>query len=86
MFLLELPHQGDSHEYTQYTICNINKENKKKRKKKQITLNYSESADMRLFPGDSRTIRNSPVKRAISVRATEGLLYVLTKFRGGRVE
>ena len=31
MFLLELPHRGDSNEYTQYKIFN---------RKKKITLNY----------------------------------------------
>ena len=35
MFSLELPHRGDSNEYTQYTIFNI---------KMKITLNYSKSA------------------------------------------
>ena len=34
MFSLESPHQGDSNEYTQYTIFNI---------KKKITLNYPKS-------------------------------------------
>ena len=38
MFSLELPHRGDSNEYTQYTIFNI---------KKEITLNYPKSANMR---------------------------------------
>ena len=27
LFSLESPHQGDSNEYTQYTICNIKKYN-----------------------------------------------------------
>ena len=27
MFLLESPHRGDSNEYTQYTIFNMNKKN-----------------------------------------------------------
>ena len=35
VFSLESPHQGDSNEYTQYTIFNI---------KKKITLNYPNSA------------------------------------------
>ena len=35
MFSLEIPHKGDSNEYTQYTIFNI---------KKKITLNYPKSA------------------------------------------
>ena len=30
MFPLELPHQGDSNEYKQYTIFNIEKENRPK--------------------------------------------------------
>ena len=37
VFSLESPHQGDSNEYTQYTIFNI---------KKKITLNYPKSAAM----------------------------------------
>ena len=35
VFLLASPHRGDSNEYTQYTIFNINL---------KITLNYSKSA------------------------------------------
>ena len=38
MFSVELPHRGDSNEYTQYTIYNI---------KKKINLNYPKSAAMR---------------------------------------
>ena len=37
MFLLESPHQGDSNEYTQYTIFNI---------KTKTTLNYPKSVAM----------------------------------------
>ena len=40
MYSLESPHRGDSNEYTQYTIFNINKKN---------TLNYPKSAAMRFF-------------------------------------
>ena len=40
MFSLESPHRGDSNEYTQYTIYNMNKKN---------TLNYPKSAAMDLF-------------------------------------
>ena len=40
MCSLESPHQGNSHEHTQYTIFNI---------KKKLTLNYSKSAAMRFF-------------------------------------
>ena len=41
MFSLESPHRGDSNEYTQYTIFNMNKKN---------TLNYPKSAAMGFFP------------------------------------
>ena len=40
---LELPHWGDSNEYTQYTIFNI---------KKKTTFNYSKSAAIEFFPMD----------------------------------
>ena len=40
MFSLESPHGGDSNEYTQYTIFNMNKKN---------TLNYPKSAAMCFF-------------------------------------
>ena len=43
MFPLESPHQGDSNEYTQYTIFNI---------KKKITLNYPKSAAVGVFQGN----------------------------------
>ena len=46
VFSLESPHRGDSNEYTQYTIFNINK---------KFALNYPKSAAMGLFPRDSRT-------------------------------
>ena len=42
VFSLESPHQGDSNEYTQYTIFNI---------EKKITLNYLKSAAMIFFQG-----------------------------------
>ena len=64
-FSLESPHQGDSNEYTQYTIFNI---------KKKITLNYSKSAAMGFFQRTQERVQNSRGKRAISVRATEVLL------------
>ena len=41
VFSLESPHRGDSNEYTQYTIFNINT--------KEITLNYPKSAVVRVF-------------------------------------
>ena len=65
MFSLELPHQVDSNEYTQYTTFNI---------KKKISLNYAKSTVMGFFRGIQGRVRNSRVKRAISVRATEVLL------------
>ena len=43
--------------------------------KKKLTPDYSKSAAMGFFPRDSRMRRNSRGKRAISVRATEVLLY-----------
>ena len=74
---LESPHRGDSNEYTQYTIFNV---------KKKVILNYPESAVMGFFQGTQERVRNSSSKRAISVRATEVLLYLpylekaITKF------
>ena len=46
VFSLESPHRGDSNEYTQYTILNIEKKN---------TLYYPKSAAMGFFPRNSRT-------------------------------
>ena len=40
MFTLESPYRGDSNEYAQYTIFNMNKKN---------TLNYPKSAAMGFF-------------------------------------
>ena len=57
----------DSNEYTQSTIFNI---------KIKITLNYPKSADNVFFLGTQERVRNSRGKRAISVRATEVLLYL----------
>ena len=65
VFSLESPHRGDSNEYTQYTIYNINK---------NITLNYLKSAAMGFFLRTQERVRNSRGKRAISVRAIEVLL------------
>ena len=48
--------------------------------KKRITVYYPKSAAMGFLPRDSRTNSKQPWKtgkRAISVRATEGLLYTL---------
>ena len=67
VFTLESPHRGDSNEYTQYTICNMNMKN---------TLNYPKSAAMGFFQGTQERVRNSWGKRAISVRAIEVILYI----------
>ena len=66
-FSLELPHRGDSNKYRQYTVFDT-------KKKKKTTLNYSKTAAMGFFEGTQERVRNSHGKRAISVRATEGLL------------
>ena len=60
--------QGDSNEYTQYTIFSI---------QKKFTLNDFKSVAMDFFLGTEEKIRNSHRKRAISVRAPEVLLYML---------
>ena len=46
MFSLELPHRGNSNEYTQYTIFNV------KKKKEKITLVGPKSAATRFFSKD----------------------------------
>ena len=51
VFSLELPHRGDSNEYTQYTIFNT---------KKKIDLNYLKSTAMGFFPRDSSTCSKQP--------------------------
>ena len=51
VFTLESPHRGDSNEYKQYTIFNMNKKN---------TLNYPKSAAMGFFPRDSRMSSKQP--------------------------
>ena len=68
MFSLESQRRfGDSNKYTQCTIFNV---------KKKITLNYSKSAAMGFFHGTRERVQNSHVKHAITVQATEGLLYM----------
>ena len=51
MFSRESPHRGDSNEYTQYTIFNINT---------KVILNYPKSAAMRYFPRHLRTSSKQP--------------------------
>ena len=65
MFSLESPYREHSNVNTQNTIFNT-------KKTTTITLNYPKSAAMGFFSRDSRMSRG---KRAISVRATEVLLY-----------
>ena len=61
VFSLESPHQGDSNEYTQYTIFNIKKEKYPK---------LSQICSYGIFStGTQKRVRNSRGKRAISVRA-----------------
>ena len=67
VFSLESPPLGDSNECTQYTFFNL---------KKKIALNYPKSAAKRFFLGSQERVRNSHGKRAISVRATEILVYI----------
>ena len=45
-------------------------------KKKKIALSYPKSAAIGFFQGTKKRVRNSHGKRAISVRATEVLLYI----------
>ena len=63
VFLLESPHR-DSNEYTQYTIFHTKKEN------------HLNQQLWDFFQGTQERVRKSRGKRAISVRATEGLLYI----------
>ena len=64
LFSLESPHQGDSNEYTQYTIFNI---------KKKITLMYPKFEAIGFFQGTQERVWNSHGKQAISVWAIEDL-------------
>ena len=51
VFSSESPHRGDSNEYTQYTIFNMNKKN---------IINYLKSAAMGFFPRDSKMSSKQP--------------------------
>ena len=70
VFSLVSPHRGDSDEYTQHTII------KKKITRNDPKCNKFCSYGMFLL-GTHERVRNSRGKRAISVRATEVLLYML---------
>ena len=67
VFSLESPHQGDSNKYIQYTNFNI---------KKKIIQNYPRSAAMGFCAKGLKNELETVVKRAISLRATEVLLYM----------
>ena len=54
MFAFESPHRGDSNEYTQYTIFNMNK---------KTTLNYPKSAAMGFF---SKGLKNEFERTAVN--------------------
>ena len=71
VFSLEMPHQGDSNVHTQYTIFIIRKENHPR-------LSQICSYGI-FFQGAQERVRNRHGKRAISVRATEVLLYLKKK-------
>ena len=71
MFSLESIHRGDFKEYTQYTNCDIRKE------KKKNTIYHLKSVAIGFFQGTQERVRNSHGKQAISVRATDGLLYLV---------
>ena len=70
MFSLESPHRGDAYQNTHHTISIY---------KKKIVITYPRIAAMGLFQGTQDRVRVSRDKRAISVRATEGLLYISNK-------
>ena len=68
VFSLESPHPGDSNEYIQHTIFNITK--KANRPKLSQICSYGF-----LLQVTQERVGNNHGKRAISVRATEVLLY-----------
>ena len=70
MFSTESPHRGDSIEYTQHTISNIN------RKSSKFIPNKMSAATVWFLLGTQDRVRNSRGKRAVSIRATEVLLYL----------
>ena len=68
LFSLESPPRGDSNEYTQNTISQYEKEN-------HLTLSQICSYGI-FFQGTQERVRKSHGKQAISVSATEVLLYI----------
>ena len=69
VFSLESPHRGDSNEYTKHTNFNIKKKNHHKLSQIQLFLQLWD-----FYLETQERVRNSRGKRAISLRATEGLL------------
>ena len=67
MFSFESPHRRDFNEYIQYSIFKMNT---------KVTLNYFNLQLWNFSQGTIDRVRNNRGKRAISVRATEGLLYI----------
>ena len=74
MFSLESPHQGDSNEYTQHNIISL---------KKEINKNYPKDNNVCstgiFFLGTQEQVGNSDGIQAISVLATEVVLYIVYK-------
>ena len=79
MFSLESPHGGVSNEYTQY-ILRIPLYTTFKYKKRKLPKIIPNLQLWDFFQGTQERVRNSRGKQAISVRATEGLLW-LTRAR-----
>ena len=74
MFTLESPHQGDSNEYTQYTIFNMNKKN---------TLNYPKSVAMFFF---SKGLKNEFETAVVNEPSVfEPLKFYCIQFRGQKL-
>ena len=55
------------------------------KKKEKTALNYPKSAAMGFFKGTQEQVLNSYGKRAISVQATEVLLYIVTHWKYGEI-
>ena len=54
-------------------------------KKRKTALNYPKSAAMGFFKGTQEQVLNSYGKQAISVRAIEVLLYIVTDWKHGEI-
>ena len=76
MFSLKSPHQGDSNEYTLYTIFNIQRKSAEIIPNLQL-LDFFQGTQSRVQMVKEPSKSSSDGKRAISVQATEVLLYIL---------